>query len=79
MICPKCGSENVTVQAVQKSMKSRNSGRGCLWTLGRWTLICFTLGLWLIVGKSKGKSNVKVETETQAICQKCGNRWTLDT
>lgn len=83
MVCPKCGSENVQVMSenvgstTTGSTKSR--GRGCLWTIGRWTLIICTCGLWLLVGKSKGKHKTKTTTlneiRTVAICQNCANRW----
>lgn len=35
MKCPKCGSENVSVQMVQIGAKTRERNRGCLWALGR--------------------------------------------
>ena len=77
MTCPKCKSENVTVQVVQTNMQTRERGRGCLWSIGRGFLICCTFGLWLLVGKSKGKNNTKIKSESQAVCQNCGNRWTI--
>lgn len=77
MKCPKCGSENVTVTTEQVEGKITGHKRGCLWTLGRWTLICFTLGLWLIVGKSKGKSKMEFKNQTVAVCQSCGNKWNV--
>ena len=42
MTCPKCGSENVTLQIVQTGGKTQNKGGGCLWSIGRWTLIICT-------------------------------------
>lgn len=77
MVCPKCNSENVNVQIVNDEMSTRNRGRGCLWTCGRWFLILCTCGLWLLVGKSKGKSKTKVESSSYAVCQNCGNRWKI--
>ncbi|MCL1851475.1 MAG: zinc ribbon domain-containing protein [Peptococcaceae bacterium] len=74
-VCPKCGGTHISFQAVNITMGTRNRGRGCLWTLGRWTLIFCTLGLWLLVGRSKGKSNTKIKSQTLAVCQSCGNRW----
>lgn len=75
MVCPKCGSENVNVQVVQTGSKSSHNSRGCLWELGRWFLIIFTLGLWLLVGKSKGKSKTKTKNKTMCVCQNCGKTW----
>lgn len=77
MICPKCGSENVTVTTEQISAKTRAKGKGCLWTLGRWMLICCTAGLWLLIGKRKGKSTTQFKNTTVAICQNCGNKWEI--
>lgn len=71
MTCPKCGSENVTIQAVTET---KTKHRGCLgWIL--WiSLACLTLGLILIIPlltNSKSKS----KTHSEAVCQNCGNRW----
>lgn len=75
MNCPKCGSEKVIVTVEQEGAKTKTRNRGCLWTLGRWMLIICTLGLWLLVSKSKGKSKTKFKSKTVAICQSCGNKW----
>ena len=77
MVCPKCNSQNVNVTVVQTNAKTRNRGRGCLWSIGRLTLIICTCGLWLLVGKSKGKGKTKFANETQAVCQNCGYRWSI--
>lgn len=67
MICPKCGSDNVNVQAVNEV-----KGRGCFGSL-IWILLAIcTFGIILIIPlltRSKGK------TKTYAICQSCGKRW----
>ena len=39
MNCPKCGSDNVSVQVIQTAAKTSQKGNGCLWSLGRLTLI----------------------------------------
>lgn len=77
MVCPKCKSENVIVTNEQVSAKTSNKGNGCLWRIGRWTLIICTCGLWLLVGKHKGTGNTKFKNNTVCICQNCGNRWKL--
>lgn len=69
--CPRCGSNNVNVQIAQT--KEVHSGRGILWGLGRAVLVVCTLGLWLLVGRSKGKSRIK--NEAFAVCQNCGKKW----
>jgi hypothetical protein len=68
VICPKCNSNNVNVvmDTAQKIKKS-----GCLWTLGRWTLILCTAGLWLIVPKRIGHTKSK----SVALCQNCGHKF----
>lgn len=75
MVCPKCKSENVTVTTEQVGGKTKANNMGCLWTLGRWTLILCTCGLWLLVGKRKGTGNTSFKNQTVAVCQNCGNKW----
>ena len=77
MNCPKCGSNNVNVQMVNEGAKTKHNGRGCLWECGRLLLILCTAGLWLLVGRSKGKSKTKIINKKMAICQACGNTWEL--
>ena len=77
MVCAKCGSANISVQMVQTGGKMSHNSRGCLWTCGRWMLILCTCGLWLLVGRSKGKSKQKFQNEKRAICQNCGNSWSV--
>ena len=69
MNCKKCGSENI--QVVQGN--SSTHGKGILFSLGRLVLIVFTCGLWLLIGKRKGK----VKTKTRAVCMNCGNKWDI--
>lgn len=78
MVCPKCGSENVSIQLVQVSAKSRTKGKGCLYTIGRWFLIICTGGLWLLFGKKKTKTTTKFINRKVAICQGCGNQWDMN-
>jgi len=77
MVCPKCGSANVNIISEQTEAKTGTKGNGCLWALGRWTLILCTCGLWLLVGKHKGKSTTKFKSETMGLCQSCGNKWKI--
>lgn len=75
--CPKCESENVSITIEQTSAKTSHNKRGCLWSIGRAFLILCTCGLWLLVGRSKGKSKTKFKNETIAICQNCGHKWNV--
>lgn len=71
MKCLKCGSENVTVQAVT-DVKTKH--RGCLgWCMWLLLAVC-TFGLILIIPIITN-SKTKTKTHTEAICQNCGNRW----
>ena len=69
--CPRCGGTNVTVQTVSEMKK-----RGCLSIL-LMLLIAFTivgipfLIIWVIL---RGRKSV---TKTYAVCQTCGNTWTV--
>ncbi len=75
MVCPKCGSENVTVTTEQVSSKTKKKGTGLLYKLGRWTMIIFTGGVWLLLGRRKGSERTKVKNKTICICQSCAHKW----
>lgn len=77
MQCPNCGSENVNIQMVQVGAKSKTKKKGCLFTIGRWLLIIFTFGLWLVFGKKKAKTKTTFQNKKVALCQNCGNEWDL--
>lgn len=71
MVCPKCGSSNVIVQAVT-NVKTKH--RGCLaWCLWILLAIC-TVGLILIIPLITN-SKTKSKTHSEAVYQNCGNRW----
>lgn len=76
MKCPKCGSEDVNVQAISIV---QNKKHGCLyWLLIGWWLeaimwLFLTLP-WLIIKIFKpNKINTKVKS--YAVCQNCGHKW----
>jgi len=75
--CRKCGSNNVNVQMVQTGASTNTKGKGCLFTLGRLTLIIMTCGLWLIFGKKKSKSKTTFSNQKIAVCSNCGNSWNV--
>lgn len=75
--CANCGANNVQVSMIQSAASTRNRGRGIIWGLVRLALIFCTAGLWLLVGKSKGKSKTKIKSQKTAICQSCGSSWNL--
>ena len=72
--CPKCGSNNVTIQLIQEQKR-----RGCLTAIIvfciKLVLLLINLMIWLIsllLPKSK-----KTKTNKYAICQNCGNSWKI--
>jgi DNA-directed RNA polymerase subunit RPC12/RpoP len=69
--CPKCGGQNVIVQAVTET---KTKHRGCLgWALWMLLAVC-TLGLIIIIPLLTN-SKTKSKTHTEAVCQSCGHRW----
>ncbi|MFR5439850.1 hypothetical protein [Monoglobus pectinilyticus] len=73
MICPKCGSTNITVQAVT-DIKTKH--RGCLAWFGWILLAICTVGLIIIIPLITN-SKTHSKTHSEAICQDCGCRWVL--
>ena len=67
MVCKKCGSHNVTVQAVAEQKK-----RGCLGACCWLLLAVCTCGLILLIPLLTRKGS---KTKQYAVCQDCGNKW----
>ena len=76
MVCKKCKSDNVSVQAVAVTSEK---GKGCMyWLLIGWWLealmwLFLTLP-WLIIKIFKPKK-YKGKVTSMAVCQNCGYRW----
>lgn len=72
MVCKKCGSDKVTVQAVTE-VKTKKYG--LLWWLfiGWWWWTLF-FGVALIL-KLFGRNKVTSKTHNVCVCQNCGNSW----
>ena len=69
MTCPKCGSENVSVQAITQ-IKRRSCLVSVLWILA--AMCTFGIVLLLIpILRNGSKSKMK----TVCVCQTCGYRW----
>lgn len=69
MVCPKCYSSDVNVQAISETKK-----RGCLGTF-LWILLAIcTCGLILLIPLLRGK---KSKTVQYAVCQHCGHKWKI--
>lgn len=82
MVCSKCNSQNVSIQAINES-KLVTKHHGILWwiCIGWWWFFVKWLFLTIpalifaiFVGKRKKVKNV---TKKMAICQNCGNMWKI--
>ncbi len=80
MVCPKCGSENVNVQAISET-QLKNARHGCVWWLffGWWWIPIKWIFLFVpaLIVKIFGHKKVKLETQhkTMCVCQSCGHGW----
>lgn len=78
MTCPKCGSENVNVQAVSIT-KTKKHGMlywiSFMWLIDMMVWIFFFLPRLIIGMLSPGK--VKTKVKSMAVCQSCGKRWNV--
>lgn len=78
MICPKCGSSNISASAINEvHEKSRH---GVLWWIfigWWWRLIWFIFfGWWYLIYRAiKGGKKVVNVQKTVCVCQNCGHRW----
>lgn len=83
MNCPKCNSENITVQIVTET-KLKNNNKGCMyWLLIGWWLE-FLLWFFLTVPRlliaifvPKNQKLVTKE-KNMAVCQNCGHSWNIN-
>ena len=79
MKCPKCGSENVTVQAVSETML-KEKHHGVFWWIcvGWWWLplkwIVFTLPALIVKIFAPKKYKTKTVHKSMAVCQNCGDQ-----
>ncbi|MBQ8786939.1 MAG: hypothetical protein IJZ61_04820 [Oscillospiraceae bacterium] len=75
MKCSRCGSYNVTIQAVTET-QTKTKHRGCLgWALWILLAVC-TCGLVLIIPAITNTwTKTKTRTHSEAVCQCCGHRW----
>ncbi len=75
MVCPHCGGEHVTVQAVTET-KTKTKHRGCLGWACWIFLACITCGLILIIPAiTNSRTKTKTKVLSQAVCQDCGHVW----
>ena len=80
MTCPKCHSENVTIQVVTES-KLKTAHHGLLWWLiiGWWWLIVKWLFLTIPALLAKifipRKQRIQQKQIKTCVCQNCGHTW----
>lgn len=81
MICPECGSENVTISMEEVGSKTKKTGVGLgghVNNAARGLMAVSTFGMSnLVWKKSKGESKTKTVTEKVCLCQNCGHSWIL--
>lgn len=69
MVCPKCGSNNVSVQKIAERKK-----RGCF-AVFLWILLCLLTFFLVILIPLLIRKGSKITT--WAVCQNCGNTWKI--
>lgn len=80
MVCPKCGSAHVNVQAVTSS-QLKNKHHGCLYWLliGWWWVpiwwLCFTIPALIVKIFAPKRQKLKTTHSSMCVCQNCGNTW----
>lgn len=83
MVCPKCNSDNVTVQIVNES-KLITKHHGILWWLFigwwwlfiKWLFLTIPALIFKIFGIGKRKKIKNIQKKV-AVCQSCGNSWNI--
>ncbi len=76
MVCPRCGSTNVTSQAVtETTAKGKVKGFGCVKAFLGWLFFSVPGILCGLCGMGKEKSSTKTRTRVIRICQNCGKQF----
>lgn len=80
MKCPKCGSENVSIQIVTEVKEKRKKGIlywlfiGWWWEPILWIFLTIPKLIYAIFGR---KTKVVTKVKRIAICQNCGHSWEI--
>ena len=81
MNCPKCKSENVSIQFMETGAKTKKSSVGLgghTYNAARGIAALTTFGMSnLVLPKAKGQSKTKIKNQKVALCQDCGNSWNV--
>lgn len=80
MKCPKCGSEDVTVQVINELELKKKGHSAIYWLLIGWWLqpilwIFMTLPMLIIAIFKPSKKKIVNHTKSMAICHHCGHTW----
>lgn len=79
-ICPKCGSDRVSVQVVNY-VKLKNAHHGLLWWMfvGWWWVfvkwIFFAVPALIVKIFGAKKKKLVTRTRSLCVCQECGHHW----
>lgn len=76
MRCPRCGSENVTSQAVTET-HTETKTKGFGWFKSCLGFLLFNIPgiLCGLCGMGKGKTKTTTKTRMVHLCHNCGNQW----
>lgn len=81
MKCPKCKSDEVTIQLVQTDAKTKKHGNGLMGhtkNAARGLAALSTFGMSnLVIKKSKGSEKTTFVNQKICLCQNCGNSWEI--
>ena len=74
--CPRCGSNNVSSQAVVLTeTKGKTKGFGCVKACLGYLIFSLPGILCGLCGMGKGKTKTTSRTKVIHICQNCGHQW----
>lgn len=83
LICPKCGSANINVQAIQRT-KLTNKHHSLIWWLiiGWWWMLIkwlfFTLPALIVKIFAPKRQKLEQEIISVCVCQSCGYQWEVE-
>ncbi len=80
MKCPKCGSENVSVQMVSET-QLKNKHHGVIWWvfIGWWWFfikwLFLTVPALIVKIFAPKRQKLKITHKSMCVCQSCGHHW----
>lgn len=77
MICPKCQSENVSVQAVSVTKTKNHSVLWWIFVSWWWWILWAAMFLPMLVIKLIWGKKTTTKIHSEAVCQDCGHRWKI--